>query len=115
MPGRPSSRFTVGRLRHRIQVQAPTFTTEDSGQVTATWSDLYPSEPAEFEFTAGGQQARGRQVEAGVKAVFTVHYRDGYSPKQRILFDGDTYHIVHVRPIQGRYRYLELHCKAIDT
>jgi len=42
-----------------------------------------------------------------------VRYRDDYDPEQRILFEGEYYGIVFVRPMAGRNRYMELHAKVV--
>lgn len=112
MIGRPR-RFSVSRLRYRITVQSHVATIGESGQRTSTWSDRLTNEPADHEDVTGGQMMRGRQIEEGVTSVFTVHYRDGYSPKQRVIYDGETYGIVRVHRVDGRKRYLELHCEGV--
>lgn len=110
---RPSRNWHSGMMRHRILVQQPTHTQDADGQPIPTWSTRFASEPASFVYTGGGQILRGRQVEEGIIAVFTVRYRDGYSTTDRIVFDGVTYGIVHVRPVMGLSRYIELHCRAV--
>ena len=70
-------------------------------------------EPAAFEATTGGEGARGRQVEAGIRAIFTVRYRAGYTPEMAIDFKGERFWIVHVKPVQGMDRYRELYCKSV--
>lgn len=114
MSARPR-RFSSGQMRHRITVQSKTETQADSGQLTVTWGAFVSDEPAEYEYTAGGQVIRGRQVEEGIDAVFTVRYRSGYTREMRVVFDGGHYGIVHVRPVGGRQRYLELHTKESDS
>lgn len=103
---------TVGSMRYRITVQSPVKTALQ-GQPVVTWSNVFEDEPADYDYTRGYQQARGRQVEEGVDAIFTVRWREGYDPEQRILFDGEYYGIIFVRPMAGRKRYLELHTKVV--
>jgi len=107
----------VGGLRHRISVQTPVKSdgTTTQGQRIVTWSNRLTEEPADYEFTSGGQGSRGRQVEETVRAVFTVRYRSGYSVEERVVFDGQVFGIVHIRPVVGRDRYLELHCRSVES
>lgn len=102
----------LGAMRQRITVQSVTVAISDAGDKTETWADLYKNEPATFEQVSGGETLRGRQVEAGVNAIFTVHYRSGYAPEQRVSYGGTNYGIVFVRQIEGGRRYMELHCRG---
>lgn len=111
MQGRPG-RFTVGQLRHRITVQTYESEQDSYGQPIATWSNWLTGEPADYQYTGGGQSLRGRQIEEGIDAVFVVRYRAGHSTHNRVVMGDQTFGIVHVRPIDGRQRYQELYCKA---
>lgn len=111
MTWRPS-RFRLGSLRDRITVQSPTATIDAAGQTIRTWAALFTNEPASFDSASGGETQRGKQVDATITAVFTVHFRDGYTTEQRVLYNGQTYGIVYVRPVEGGRRYIELHCKG---
>jgi hypothetical protein len=44
-----------------------------------------------------------------------VRYRSGYSIEERVVFGGQNFGIVHIKPVMGRDRYLELHCRAVET
>jgi SPP1 family predicted phage head-tail adaptor len=107
----------VGALRHRITVQTPSKTTGalTQGQRIVSWTNRLTDEPADYEYPSGGQISRGRQVEENVRAVFTVRYRSGYSTEERVVFDGQNFGIVHVKPVLGRDRFLELHCRAVES
>jgi hypothetical protein len=78
-----------------------------------TLTDWLVGEPAKFEPTVGGEGARGRQVEATISAIFTVRYRDGYTPQMAIEYSGETYWIVYVKQVGGMDRYRELHCRSV--
>lgn len=104
--------FSVGQMRHRITIQQPTETVDSYGQPIVTWGTFLAGEPAQFMQTGGGESIRNRQVEANVKAIFTVRYRAGYTEKMRIYHDGDYYGILRINPVEGGKRYLELFCGA---
>ena len=104
--------FRLGAMRQRITVQTPTFTVDTAGQSIPTWADTFAQEPAMFQSTNGAEVLLGKQVDAGIDAIFTVHYRDGYTVQQRIVYDSNNYGIVYVRPVEGGLRYLEIYCKA---
>ena len=111
MTWRPS-RFRLGSMRERIDVQTATETVDEIGQTIRTWADTIEDEPATLDPVSGGETIRGKQVEAGITAVFTVHHRTTYAPTQQIVHDGLTYGIVYVKPIEGGKRYIDLHCRA---
>ena len=113
MRGYRPPRFHLGEMRSRITVKTETTAQDSAGQPVVTLVNWITDEPAKWEPTAGGEGTRGRQVEAGIAAVFTVHYRDGYTPKMEVICNGQTYGIVYVNPVDGMNAYRELHCKAV--
>jgi len=113
MTYRPARKFRVGEMRHRITIKTETTSQDEAGQPVVTLSTWLAGEPAKFEPTSGGEGARGRQVEAGISAIFTVRYRDGYTPQMAVEIGGDRYWVVYVKPVQGMDRYRELHCKSV--
>ena len=107
--GRPK-RFDIGSMRHRCTVQQVTETQDDSGQPVVTWSNYVVDEPCQFIPTGGTESMRGRQLEAGTKAIFRVRYRSGYQPEMRIIYGSTNYGITYVNPVDGLRRYVELVC-----
>ena len=113
MMGYRPTGFNLGQMRNRITVKTETTSQDSAGQPVVTLATWLSDEPAKWEPTTGGEGTRGRQVEAGISAVFTVHYRDGYTPKMSVICNGQTYGIVYVNPVDGMNAYRELHCKAV--
>lgn len=113
MTYRPTRNFRLGAMRDRVNIQTSTDTIDDAGQPIRTWSTTYASQPAQYTPTSGGETIRGRQIEAGIQAVFTVHYRPEIVPQMRVVYGSSNYGIVHVRPVEGGLRYIELMCKAV--
>jgi head-tail adaptor len=113
MRGYRPQRFHLGEMRNRITVKRETTAQDAAGQPVVTLATWLTDEPAKWEPVAGTEGARGRQVEAGIAAVFTVHYRSGYTPKMVVLCGSQSYGIVGVQPVDGMDAYRELHCKAV--
>lgn len=111
MTWRPQQ-FRTGSMRERINIQTATSTVDSIGQSVPTWATTYTNEPAKFEPTSGGETLRGKQVEAGITAVFTVHYRSAYVSTMRVVHGSTNYGIVYVKPVEGGKRYVELWCKS---
>lgn len=112
MTWRPGRSFRLGAMRERITVQSLAVSISSGGDKAETWTTLYSNEPAAFDSVSGGETLRGRQVEDGINAVFTVHYRTTFEPTQRITHGGTTYGIVYVKPVDGGRRYIELYCRS---
>ena len=102
----------MGTMRERIAIQDATETVDDAGQTIRTWTSTLQNEPAAYEPISGGETIRGKQVEAGVTAIYTVHHRTTYTTAQQVVHDGQTFGIVYVKPVEGGKRYIELHCRA---
>lgn len=110
---RPGRGFHIGEMRSRITVKTETPAQDAAGQPVVTLVTWLTNEPAKHEPISGGESARGRQVEAGITAIFTVHYRAGYTPEMAVICNGQTYGIVYVLPVDGMNAYRELHCKGV--
>lgn len=110
MSGRPE-RFHVGQMRDLINIQAAATTLDDVGQPIRTWSNRYYQLPAKLMPVSGSETIRGRSVEAGIKTVFVIRYAASITPEMRVVHSSGTYGIGYVKPIEGRQRYMELHCK----
>jgi len=102
-------------LRHRITLQEPTRTVDAARQPVVTWADELTDQPARYSSVSGGETNRGRQVEAGVVAVFTVTHRSNYAVDKQIIFRGTNYGIARVDHIDGINRFIDLHCKAVPS
>lgn len=98
--------------RHRITVQQVTSTLDESRQPIYTYTTRYANEPAAFRQVSGGEKIRGRQIEAGVNAIFEVNYRSGYQVTDRVFFGGVYYGIVRIDQPEGVNRYTVLYCNA---
>ena len=98
----------TGAMRYRIDVKEQVETLDDTGEPVVTWVDFLVEEPAEFIPTGGLESYRGKQLEAGTKAIFRVRYREGYTTQMSFIFDGTRYGITHINPVDGMRRYLDL-------
>ena len=109
---RPKNQRT-GALRHRCTIQRQTETQDSSGQPIVSWTAYVVDEPCQFTPTAGIESMRGRQLEAGTRAVFRVRYRSGYTVQMRIVYQGETYGITAVNMVDGLRNYIDIICSAV--
>lgn len=111
MTGRPKDGFRLGAMRERVDIEQPVTTVDASGQPIRQWAKLYRNQPARWVQIAGGESIRGRSVEAGVTALFHLRLRTGITPEMRLVHRSGVYGIGHVKQVEGRDRYVELHCR----
>lgn len=104
--------FKLGTMRHLVTIQQPTEALDDYGQPVVTWTNYLVNEPASFRPTGGSETSRGKQLEANVRGVFTVRYRDGYKATMRVVHDSQAYGVLYVDPVDGGRRYIELSVDA---
>ena len=111
MTWRPAS-FRVGQMRERITIQQATITQESggSGEPVFTWSDFMIDVPASYYYSGGTERMRGRQLESAVNAVFVIRYQTSITTEMKVVFNGESYGIMHTNPVEGGRRYLELYC-----
>lgn len=112
MPSWRANNLRIGAMRERVTIQEPVETVDSIGQTIRTWSTVYADEPARYDPVSGGETLRGKQVEAGVTAVFTIHKRDGMSTTYRVQHAGNNYGIAYINPVDGGQRYQELRCQS---
>jgi len=105
-------RQKLGDMRHRITVQTATKAIDSSRQQIVSYVNRLANEPATYDQVTGGEIIRGKQVEAGVTAIFKVNGRAGYSVEDRVVFQGQHYGVVRVENPQGVERFTFLYCKA---
>lgn len=103
----------TSQMRHRINVETATTEIDSARQKVVTYVTRLAAEPAAFMQVSGGETIRGRQIEAGVTALFKVNYRTGYAVTDRVQFDGQAYGIVRLEIPQGVKRFMWLHCKGV--
>ena len=109
---RPRNQRT-GALRHRCTIQQPTETVDTAGQPVVSWTAYVVDEPCQFTPTAGIELMRGRQLEAGTRAVFRVRYRSGYTVQMRVAYQGETFGITAVNMVDGLRKYIDIICAAV--
>jgi len=108
--GRPEA-FHIGQMRDTINIQQATETVDDFGQTIRTWTNRYYQLPAKWMPVAGTETIRGRSVEAGIKTIFVIRHIGSIDPEMQVVHSSGTYGIGYVKQIEGRQRYIELHCK----
>lgn len=81
---------------------------------------LYSYVPCQIEATSGNESFRGRQLEAHVDYVVTMHYLEDLKPNMRLevqggIYDGRLLNIANVLPqtFRGRALTMDLYCREL--
>lgn len=110
MIGNPA-RFHVAEMRERITIEKPIDDNlNDAGEPERVWQKLHVDEPAKWTPTGGSETVRGRVIEAGIRAIFTMRNKPGIDAECRLIHSSGTYGISYVKPVDGLPRFLEVHC-----
>lgn len=104
----------AGRLRHRLQVQAPLESRDDIGGVTRVWvavGDVW----AHIEPLKGRELFEAQSIEARLNTRVTMRAFPDLDPTWRLVWlDKDrAYQVYSVRDVDERHRMTEVLCQEI--
>ncbi|MEL7609496.1 MAG: phage head closure protein [Bacillota bacterium] len=101
----------AGELNRRITLQAKTvtyvggFATEEWGDVATVWAKVITTGGGEF-------YAAQRQI-AETTCLFCIRHRAGLTAKMRIMFDGRTFDILAINPVDGKKEEIRISAKEV--
>lgn len=103
----------IGKLRHRVVIQAENATPDGAGGFSDPWASptVVATVWASVVPLSGSEQFRGMQLEDKITHKITMRYRAGVTAKNRIVFGTRPFNIRVVRNIDERDRWLELMCE----
>lgn len=99
----------AGNLDRRIVLQRFTSTRDDYNEEVRTWTTL-ATRSASYEPLSDGERLRASEVGATASARFVIRHSTAVAdldPKDRLVFDGVTYAILHVKEL-GRREGIEI-------
>jgi SPP1 family predicted phage head-tail adaptor len=99
----------LGSLRHRVQLQSPTNTTDAGGGITQAWTTI-ANVYCSIEPKTGSESFRQGQVQDRTTHEIAMRYRSNISTKYRILFGSRTLNIRHIKNLYEKDRFLVLEC-----
>jgi SPP1 family predicted phage head-tail adaptor len=98
----------IGRLRHRLTLEAPETDADDIGGRSVAWTPL-ATVWAAVETVNGNEIAAQDQTDAQLVCRITIRHRDGVGPAMRLTRDARVFEIAAVRDPDGRKRFLVIH------
>lgn len=100
----------IGKLRHRVILQAEGETADAGGGFIRTWSNVV-TVWARVEPLRGGEQIAAMQLEDTVTHRVTMRHRTGVTSKSRLLHRGRALSVRSVTDPEERNRFLVLLCE----
>jgi SPP1 family predicted phage head-tail adaptor len=106
----------IGKLRHKIELQSSTATSDSVGQKIKTWT-TYATVWAWIRPMSGGEMMRAQQPVGEITHKVTVRYNSSIDETHRIYFNDPTKEIDRYFDINfiGNYdeknEFLEIMCK----
>lgn len=101
--------LAAGKLDRRITLQRFTSAPDAFNEPVLTWATL-ATRWASYEPLSDGEKFRAGETAAEASARFVIRRSSavaGLNPKDRLVFEGDTYEIVRVKEI-GRREGIEI-------
>ncbi|MFQ5774190.1 MAG: phage head closure protein [Kiloniellaceae bacterium] len=104
----------IGRLRHRLTIQAENPAADaGGGQGADPWADpiTVATVWGRVEPLTGGERLRAMQVQDRLSHRITIRHRPGITPRMRIVFGARVFNVRAVINPEERDRVLELLCE----
>lgn len=100
----------AGKLDRRVKLQRYTVTQNTLGEEVQTWVDVATVWAGRRDLR-GTERYAAQQMVAKTTVIYTIRYRAGLTPLNRLIDGSDVYDIQAALQV-GRKEGLELHCEA---
>jgi SPP1 family predicted phage head-tail adaptor len=100
----------IEKLRHRLEVQAPVFTQNQSSETIKSWQNQF-SLWGSVRAIAGTEETIGEGESPLTRYQVVIRYRTDITPEMRFVYDQHILNIKAVLDKQGRKKYLTCICE----
>tara|TARA_R110000822_G_scaffold257105_1_gene382770 strand:+ start:447 stop:773 length:327 start_codon:yes stop_codon:yes gene_type:complete len=101
---------SLGSLRHRVQLQSQTNTTDTGGGIAQVWTTI-ANVYCSIAPKTGSESYRQGQIQDKTTHEIAMRYRASIDTKYRIKYGTRLFNINHIKNIDERNRYLLLTCE----
>jgi SPP1 family predicted phage head-tail adaptor len=104
----------IGKLRHRIEIQALIIDTDSDGAQSEAWSNNFNTQLwADVQPLSGRELIEAGAVQSKVNTRIVIRYREGVLPNMRVLHKNNIYNIQAIIPDKETgNKYLTLICTS---
>lgn len=106
-------RPAIGRLRHRLRLEAASRTPDGGGGAVETWTTV-AQVWGHIRPTGGTEIADADGLGGRISHEITLRYRAGVTPTMRLATDSRRFEIIAVIDIDERRRWLKCLCVERD-
>ena len=100
----------IGKLRHRVRIQAYTAGRDSFGAEEHVWTDV-ATVWASVTPVSGKEYFASAQTNAEVSTKITMRYQSGITPKMRVVLGARIFEIISALNFEERGVELNLMCK----
>ena len=100
----------IGALRHKVELQSPSHTTDAGGGAAKSWPTLAHLW-AKITPVSNNESVRQGKVQETITHNVTVRFRSDIGTNYRLLYDSRAFNIRGIRNIDERDRYMLLICE----
>lgn len=104
----------AGTLRHRVEIQSPTNTTEADGTFSSSWT-TETTRWASVDPVSGDELSRSNQKVGELTHQVTMRHVDTLPSSYRLLWGSRVFNIVTSRNLNERDRTTLLLCREVTT
>ena len=104
--------MSIGQLRHRVDIQSPVTTQDDSGQPSTAW-ETAAMVWADIRYMTGLSAIKAG-VDVSVSRVSIRLRRGPFNAGQRVVYGTKVFNVLAVQP-DVRGAYVDLVCEALNV
>lgn len=105
--------FATGRLRHRVTILAPSWTTDEFGDPSVATLTERATVWANVSPLSGSELFEAKQLKSEVTHRVTIRYRNDVKSSDRIQFGTRTLDVSHVLDIDEKHAFTQLLCTEV--
>ena len=100
----------IGRLRHRLTLEAPTRMTDSAGGARQTWREIGKLWAA-LRDLSGGEKEYAEAESAAKKVEVIIRFREDITPDMRFIYGARMFNISAILDQRGTKRFLTCICE----
>jgi len=101
---------SIGKMRHKVEVQAPVNSSDGGGGSTRTWSTV-STRWAKISPKGGNESYRQAQVQETLTLEITIRWLENIGTNYRLKYGSRIFNIKNLRNIEERSRYIVMQCE----
>lgn len=106
--------INISEFKHQITIQRYQKIKDEDNRLVEKWTNLCNSR-AKILWTRGSEYIESYGTNSEVEATFYIRFNyKSITPKDRLIYKGETYDIIYVNNVQESNRYYEIKAKKVN-